>query len=105
MPDLRYGDSAWDRTWTPALVADEARNLARQIAEGHPMTDTTPERPDPSAAPVGTLAGAYGGGAWLRVERGWQWNGHTRSPGSTFPRLGGDWNGTLIPPSDPEATR
>ena len=25
---------------------------------------------------VGTKAHAYTGGAWLRTERGWQWNGH-----------------------------
>lgn len=57
------------------------------------------------SAPLGTLAPAHNGGAWLRVERGWQWNGHTRSPGSTFPRVGGDWTGRLIPPATEEGQR
>lgn len=33
LPDLSTGSSEWDRTWTAELVADQARGLARQIAE------------------------------------------------------------------------
>jgi hypothetical protein len=40
--------------------------------------------------PLGTLAHALGGGAWLRVEHGWQWNGHSPHPGSTFPTPSAD---------------
>ena len=50
------------------------------------------------SAPLGTRAPAYSGGAWVRVERGWQWNPGKANAGSTFPRPGGDWTGTLIPP-------
>jgi len=32
MPDLSYNDPKLDKTWNADLVADEARNLARQIA-------------------------------------------------------------------------
>ncbi len=51
-----------------------------------------------SEAPLGTKAPAIMGGAWLKTERGWQWNGHTKSPGGTFPRPGGDWDGRLLYP-------
>lgn len=54
---------------------------------------------DLRSAPIGTLAPAIMGGAWLKTDGGWQWNGHCRCPGSTFPRPGGDWNGELILPS------
>ena len=46
--------------------------------------------------PIGTKAHAYNGGAWLRTERAWTWNGHTRSPGSTFPTPGADAFGKCI---------
>lgn len=46
--------------------------------------------------PVGTKAHAFHGGAWLRTERGWQWNGHTCSPGSTFPTPGADACGYCV---------
>ena len=46
--------------------------------------------------PVGTKAHAYNGGAWLKTVRGWQWNGHTRSPGSTFPTPGADAIGACV---------
>ncbi len=69
---------------------------------------TTPLAPQPQpkqepqltleTAPPGTKAPSFGGGAWMKTERGWQWNGGTRSPGSTFPRPGGDWDGRLIAP-------
>lgn len=47
--------------------------------------------------PIGTKAHAYNGGAWLKTERGWTWNGHTRFPGSTFPTPGADAFGVCIP--------
>jgi hypothetical protein len=53
-------------------------------------------------APLGTKAPSFNGGAWMKTERGWQWNGGTRSPGSTFPRPGGDWDGRLITPHPPQ---
>jgi hypothetical protein len=46
--------------------------------------------------PLGTKAHAYNGGAWLRTERGWTWNGHTRAPGSTFPTPGADAFGKCV---------
>lgn len=46
--------------------------------------------------PVGTKAHAYTGGAWLRTDHGWQWNGHSRTPGSTFPTPGADAFGHCI---------
>ncbi len=46
--------------------------------------------------PIGTKAHAYNGGAWLRTERGWQWNGHTDWPGGTFPTPGGDAIGYCV---------
>lgn len=51
--------------------------------------------------PIGTKAHACNGGAWLKTARGWTWNGHTRSPGSTFPTPGADAFGACIelPPS------
>jgi hypothetical protein len=49
-------------------------------------------------APLGTRAPANIGGAWVRVPRGWQWNGKH----SIYPRPGGDWNGKLIPPTTTE---
>ena len=45
---------------------------------------------------VGTKAHAYTGGAWLRTERGWQWNGHTDWPGGTFPTPGADAIGECV---------
>ena len=48
-------------------------------------------------APVGTLAPASGGGQWYKTDRGWKWNGPDGT-GGTFPRPGGDWDGTLIYP-------
>lgn len=46
--------------------------------------------------PLGTKAHAITGGSWLRVERGWQWMGHTKHPGSTFPTPGADAFGECI---------
>jgi hypothetical protein len=46
--------------------------------------------------PPGTKAHAYSGGAWLRTAGGWQWNGHTISPGSTFPEPGADAIGYCV---------
>jgi len=46
--------------------------------------------------PLGTKAHAHNGGAWLKTERGWTWNGHTRCPGSTFPTPGADAFGVCI---------
>lgn len=43
------------------------------------------------AYPIGTKAHAYNGGAWLRTDRGWQWNG-----GVTFPTPGADAIGYCI---------
>lgn len=45
-------------------------------------------------APIGTKAPSIYGGHWSRTERGWKW-----STGDTFPCVGGDWNGELIPPT------
>lgn len=59
---------------------------------------------DLSSAPIGTLAPAIMGGAWRKVQHGWQWNGHHENPrmrGSTFPRPGGDWTGELIYQGEP----
>lgn len=81
----------------PAIAADadELNETFRRVCEG--------PRPDSDdrlrAAPIGTLAPAFNGGAWLKTVHGWQWNGHTATPGSTFPRPGGDWMGELIPPA------
>jgi hypothetical protein len=50
-----------------------------------------------SEYPPGTKAHAYNGGAWLKLESGgWQWNGHTSSPGSTFPTPGADAFGRCV---------
>lgn len=46
--------------------------------------------------PVGTKAYSYNGGAWLRTERGWTWNGHTQFPGDTFRTPGADAIGRCI---------
>ena len=46
--------------------------------------------------PEGTKAHAYNGGAWLRTARGWQWNGHTRNPGSAFQTPGADAFGYCV---------
>ena len=46
--------------------------------------------------PLGTLAHAYNGGAWLRVHGGWQWNGHTPNPGDTFYTPGGEAIGACV---------
>lgn len=60
-----------------------------------------------SEYPPGTKAHAYNGGAWLKLESGgWQWNGHTRSPGSTFPTPGADAFGRCVElPANVEVTR
>ena len=49
-------------------------------------------------APIGTRAPAFGGGAWVKTKHGWRWNDNA----STFPRPGGDWNGELIAPKQPQ---
>jgi len=46
-------------------------------------------------APIGTQAPAINGGCWTKTDRGWQWGRN----GSTFPSVGGDWNGKLILPA------
>lgn len=46
--------------------------------------------------PLGTKAHAFNGGAWLRTERGWQWNGHSSNPGSTFQTPGADAFGYCV---------
>jgi hypothetical protein len=47
--------------------------------------------------PAGTKAHAYNGGAWLKLDNGrWQWNGHTKAPGSTFPAPGADAIGACV---------
>lgn len=47
--------------------------------------------------PVGTKAHAYNGGAWVKQDDGrWLWNGHTRSPGGSFPRPGPDAFGRCV---------
>lgn len=51
-------------------------------------------------APLGTKAPATGGGHWVKVARGWKWFN-----GDTFPTVGGDWDGTLIPPAVTAPTR
>lgn len=57
-----------------------------------------------ATVPFGTLAPAIMGGAWCRVEDGWQWNGHLPSgAGGVYPRPGGDWDGRLIYPRVTEA--
>ncbi len=43
--------------------------------------------------PMGTKAKAIGGGHWIRVKTGWKW-----CTGSTFPTVGGDWNGQVCYP-------
>lgn len=43
--------------------------------------------------PLGTKARAIGGGYWIKVERGWKW-----CTGATFPKPGGDWDGTVSLP-------
>jgi|ERR1035437_944130 hypothetical protein len=47
---------------------------------------------DLKTAPIGTLAPAIMGGAWVKTDHGWKCN----NTGGTFPRPGGDWNGKLI---------
>lgn len=49
-------------------------------------------------APLGTRAPSIEGGAWCKVDRGWKWNG-PHGHGGTYPRPGGDWDGTLIAPA------
>lgn len=46
--------------------------------------------------PIGTKAHAYNGGAWLKTERGWTWNGHTMFPGRTFQTPGADALGACV---------
>ena len=43
--------------------------------------------------PIGTKAKAFGGGHWEKVKLGWKW-----CTGSTFPTVGGDWNGMVCLP-------
>lgn len=45
-------------------------------------------------APLGTKAPAIGGGHWVKVATGWRW-----WCGDTFPRPGGDWDGSLQYPA------
>ena len=59
------------------------------------MEKTHVDRPW-SEYPLGTKAHAFNGGAWLRVERGWQWAGGSKFPGSTFPTPGADAFGQCI---------
>lgn len=62
-----------------------------------PETDATARL---RAAPIGTLAPSFNGGAWQKKGEGqWQWNGHMHYPGSTYPRPGGDWTGQLTTPT------
>jgi hypothetical protein len=73
----------------------------KPILDGfHAWVSELAKRPTLENAPLGTIAPAIGGGHWRRTERGWQWG----TNGSTFPRPGGDWNGDLIPPTQPEKT-
>lgn len=43
--------------------------------------------------PIGTKARAAGGGWWTKTEQGWQW-----ANGSSFPTVGGDWDGYVSVP-------
>lgn len=43
--------------------------------------------------PIGTMFKSITGGCWTRTERGFKWGG-----GSTFPSIGGDWNGYVCLP-------
>lgn len=47
-------------------------------------------------APLGSVAPSMFGGAWFKIDRGWQWNGHCNHGGSTFSKPGGDWNGQIL---------
>lgn len=59
-------------------------------------TLTTLDRPW-SEYPAGTKAHAFNGGAWLKLHNGrWQWNGHTSSPGGSFPTPGADAFGVCV---------
>lgn len=55
-------------------------------------------------AAIGTKAPAFGGGGWVKTERGWKWNGPNGN-GGVYPRPGGDWTGDLIPPVSFPAVR
>jgi hypothetical protein len=55
-----------------------------------------------AVAPIGTKATSFGGGHWYKTERGWKWNGPD-GRGGTFPTPGGDWDGRLIFPEDPDS--
>jgi hypothetical protein len=46
--------------------------------------------------PVGTVATAFGGGRWYKVENGWKWNGPDGT-GSTFPTPGADVQEVILP--------
>lgn len=74
----------------PAVVA-----LATAFDERHAHRRQPQDRPW-SEYPLGTLAHACTGGAWLRIAGGWQWNGHRPHPGGTFPTPGGDAVGACI---------
>jgi len=80
----------------------------RHTTEGQVTRDSEPLSADQVSslilAPIGTKAPAIMGGWWYRTERGWKWNGPDGC-GSTFPRPGGDWDGTFIPPSSNDPTR
>ncbi|QQV91477.1 hypothetical protein M1M25_gp044 [Tenacibaculum phage Gundel_1] len=43
--------------------------------------------------PIGTMFKAITGGYWIRVGHGFRW-----CTGSTFPTVGGDWDGTVCLP-------
>lgn len=49
--------------------------------------------------PIGTKFKALGGGYWIRTEMGFKW-----CTGSTFPNVGGDWNGEVSLPQTDKAT-
>ena len=44
--------------------------------------------------PIGTKFQAIRGGYWVRVKNGFKW-----CTGSTFPRVGGDWDGAICLPT------
>lgn len=52
-------------------------------------------REDLQRAPLGTKAHAIGGGYWIKTSSGWKW-----FSGDTFPAPGGDWDGTLVYPTE-----
>lgn len=75
----------------------EANSIERPVGRPVPERALLEQDREWRDYPPGTKAHAYNGGAWLKLDNGrWQWNGHTKTPGSSFQAPGPDACGACV---------